>query len=283
MAASRLDLHVHSTESDGSLTPEQLAVHADHLGLQAIALTDHDSVAGVRRCIDECAARGILCVPALELSSRVDATHVHILGYLIDIADDSLVATLESYRRQRVERVMTMARALVDAGYALDLAPLEEQGASASLGRMHLARALVVGGHTSDTRRAFERFIGNGRPFHIEAERPSPQESIALVRAAGGIPVMAHPAVSHAQDLIEPLTRDGLAGIEVYHGEHTPAQREDLARTAERLGLIATGGSDYHGPDGPSGEMGSSPMPDGVLDTYWPPATSDAARRPLAA
>ena len=160
---------------------------------------------------------------------------------------------------------MTMARALWPRVCARPR-PLEDQGASASLGRMHLARALVTGGHASIHAEAFERLSGNGRPFHIEAERPSPQESIALVRAAGGVPVMAHPAISHAQDLIEPLVGDGLAGIEVYHGEHTPAQREELGRTAERLGLLATGGTDYHGPDGPSGEMGSSPMPDDVLD-----------------
>ena len=260
-----IDLHVHSTESDGSLTPEQLASHAAALGLTAIALADHDSIAGVERCMSAASALGLTCLPALELSARDGETHVHVLGYFIDIAGPGLLATLGEFRRHRVERVMTMARALQEAGYPLDTEPLERQAAEASLGRLHLARALVAAGHASDTRDAFTRLIGNGRPFHIETERPTPAEAISLVLAAGGLPVIAHPALSRVEHLIEPMAAQGLAGVEVYHGEHTQEQRLRLAETARRLGLVATGGTDYHGPEGPSGEMGSSEMPAGVL------------------
>ena len=261
-----IDLHVHSTESDGSLTPEELASHAARLGLRAIALADHDSVAGVDRCVAASAALGVMCVPAVELSARQGDTHVHILGYFVDTADPLLRNALERLRLQRVERVMTMASALVGAGYALDTTPMELQASTASLGRVHLARALVAGGHATDVRDAFTRLIGHGRPFFVDSEKSQPQEAIALVRSAGGLPVIAHPAVSQAESLIEPLAAEELEGVEVYHGEHTAAQRRRLAVVAARLGLLATGGTDYHGPEGSSGEMGSSAMPDGILE-----------------
>ena len=266
---SDIDLHVHSTESDGSVTPEGLAQRAAALGLRAIALADHDSVAGGPGCLATAEALGLTCRPALELSARTGDTHVHVLGYFVDIDDPAFRATLEEFRRHRVERIMRIARALQDAGYALDVEPLERQAAEASIGRLHLARALVDAGHAATTREAFDRLIGNGRPFHLEGERPTPEEALAIVRRAGGLPVVAHPALSHVEHLIEPLAEHGLAGVEVYHGEHTAEQRAALAALADRLGLLATGGTDYHGPDGPSGEMGSSEMPPGILEALY--------------
>jgi predicted metal-dependent phosphoesterase TrpH len=276
---SLIDLHVHSTESDGSLTPEVLAERAAALGLHTIALADHDSVAGVGRCMAACGALGLTCVPALELSARNGDTHVHVLGYFLDVRDPALLATLEEFRGHRVRRVMSMARALQDAGYDLDTGPLERQAREASLGRLHLAKALVTAGHATDTKDAFNRLIGNGRPFHLENDRPTPSEAVALVRSAGGLPVIAHPALSRVEHFIEPLAGEGLAGIEVYHGEHTLEQRARLALLADRLGLLATGGTDYHGPDGPSGEMGSSEIPDGVLEALYEAAGAEAPGR----
>jgi 3',5'-nucleoside bisphosphate phosphatase len=263
---STVDLHVHSTESDGALTPEQLASHAAGLGMRAIALADHDSVAGVERCVEASAALGITCVPALELSALDGDTHVHILGYFVDVGNPVLLATLADFRVVRLERVMAMVRALRGAGFDVDTAPLERQAAEASLGRLHLARALVAAGHATNTADAFARLIGNGRPFHIEGARPTPDEALALVRTAGGLPVIAHPALSRVEHLIEPLASRGLVGVEVYHGEHTREQRTRLAALTSRLGLLATGGSDYHGPEGPSAGMGSSEMPPGILE-----------------
>ena len=261
-----VDLHVHSTESDGSLTPEQLASHAAGLGMRAIALADHDSVAGVVRCVAACEARGVLCLPAVELSSRDGDTHVHVLGYFVDVDDPALAVLLAHYREQRAARIMAMARRLADAGLVVDLAPLEAQAASRSLGRVHLGNALVAAGLASDLPDAFARFIGKDKPYYIAGERPSPSDAVAVLLDAGAVPVMAHPAVSGAERLIEQLASEGLAGIEVYHGDHEPEQRERLAATAKRLGLLATGGSDFHGPGVHSGEMGSSDVPPGVLE-----------------
>lgn len=263
---SRIDLHVHSTASDGRLAPGELADHAARRGVGVIALTDHDSVEGVAACREACADADVEFVPGVELSADADGRDVHILGYFIDPDDDVLLTRLAQLRGRRLERTERMVRALNEAGYDVTLEDVLAQAGEGAVGRSHVARALVDREHAHDLRDAFVRFIGVRGPFYVRKDNPSPADVIATIRAAGGVPVIAHAAVSKVEDLIEPLAHAGLGGIEAYHSEHTPQDAARLAATAAGLGLIVTGGTDYHGPDGPNPDLGDIEIPDGVYE-----------------
>lgn len=262
----RVDLHVHSDRSDGTLSPAALAERAARLGLAALALTDHDSVEGVRACAARAGELGLRCIPAVELSTRIGTLDAHLLGYFVDPDSASLVVELERLRRGRRRRIERMAARLREAGYDVPFQTVLELAHGGSVGRAHLARALVRGEHVPDVPTAFDELIGKGRPFWEPGDLPEPAYALATIREAGGLPVLAHPALSGVVGLIPELAAQGLAGVEAYHAEHTPAQRVELAQTAERLGLLVTGGSDYHGPGGRSPEMGSVELPEGAYE-----------------
>jgi hypothetical protein len=266
VARSRIDLHVHSTESDGTLTPGQLAHRAARRGIEVIALTDHDSVEGVRSCIAAATEAGVVCIPGVELSSDADGRDAHILGYFIDPEDETLLTRLAQLRGGRLERAERMVRALNGAGYALRIEDVLAHAGGGAVGRSHVARALVDRGFATDIRDAFVRFIGAHGPYYQSKHLPGPAEVVATIKAAGGVAILAHPAVSNVEDLVGPLAAAGLDGVEAYHSEHTPEQAERLAAIASRLGLVVTGGTDYHGPEGPSPDMGDIDIPEGVYE-----------------
>ena len=263
----RFDLHVHTTASDGTLTPTELVRHAAHLGLAAVAITDHDSVQGLAEARATAAAEcpSLTVIPGVELSAVDDGRDVHILGYFIRYEDESLGTHLADLRRARLNRAESIVEALSAAGYRVSLDHVLSLSDGGAVGRSHVARALVDGGHAEDVSDAFHRLLGRGRPFYVPKDVRTPWEVLRVVTASGGIPVLAHPAVTAIDDLIPRLVEEGLGGLEVYHPNHGPEDEARYLELAAELGLLVSGGSDYHGEHAPTPALGSLEMPSSVL------------------
>jgi 3',5'-nucleoside bisphosphate phosphatase len=250
MSPARIDLHVHSSASDGTDAPADVARRAHAAGLDVFALTDHDTQAGIAEARAALPA-GLTLVPGMELSAGLDGRSVHLLAYLFDPADPALAAETERVRDDRTYR----ARAMVDRLAALGTGVTWDQVAAiaggAVVGRPHIARALAQAGAIETPADAFtDEWIGDGGRAFVERYAPDLARAIALVRAAGGVPVLAHPrspGYEVGDEVIRGLADAGLAGIEVFHLDHDEAERARLSRLARSLGLIATGGSDDHG------------------------------------
>jgi len=256
---ARIDLHTHTCFSDGLLTPEALIDLAVSRGLSGIAITDHDTLDGI--AAGEAAADGrIDFVPGIELSTLNQGTELHLLGYLVDARDETLRGQLAGFRTQRLGRIEAMVERLVAMGAEVSTADVLAQAGPGVVGRPHLAAALVRGGWAESIEDAFRRFIGRGGSAFIPRPAPSTEDAIALVRRSGGVAVLAHPGSSVSDATVERMADAGLGGVEVWHPHHAaPAVRRYRA-LASRLGLIETGGSDFHGP-GRSAELGTSRVP----------------------
>ena len=246
------DLHTHSTVSDGTDTPAELVEAAARAGLGAIAITDHDSTAGWAEAADAALARGIVLIPGMELSTRVQFASVHVLAYLVDPSDEGLIAETARIRESRMTRAEKIVRRIA-ADYELTWDDVLAQTTDgATIGRPHIADALVARGHAATRSEAFAGILhwrsGYAQPHYA----PDPLTGIRLIRAAGGVPVLAHPGTRGAEEVIteERLRRfvdAGLFGLEVDHPENTAASRPRLRALAARYGLAVTGSSDYHG------------------------------------
>lgn len=258
----RADLHAHTTASDGTLTPASLVAHAAERRLDVLAVTDHDSVAGVSEAISAAAGTGITVVPGVELSAVSNDRDVHVLGYFIDYESAELLAHLVDLRLARRHRAEQIVVALQDAGFDVSLEEVLALADGGSVGRSHVAQALVNGGHVATIPDAFGTLLGRGRPFYVAKDVRSPVEVLDVVHRAGGLSVLAHPGVTRADDLLPALLAAGLAGIEAYHVEHTTEDRERYARLAEEHGLLVTGGSDFHGPGAPVAGLGGIDLPE---------------------
>ena len=259
-----IDLHIHTTCSDGTFTPEEIVSLALGAGLSAIAITDHDAVDGVQRARD--ASRGAIeVVPGVELSAQTaDEADVHLLGYFVDTRAPDLLLALERFRQARQARAAAVVRMLSEAGYDIALEDVLLQAGDGAGGRSHIARALVARGHVPSVETAFREFIGAGGPFYVPKSALSLSEAVALVHRAGGAAVLAHPGVSGDGALME-LVGEGLDGIEAYHAEHTARQRDHYRSVASRLGLAVSGGSDYHRAGAKGAFIGAGECPDSAL------------------
>jgi len=257
----RADLHVHSTASDGTLSPSELVVLASRNGISVLSLADHDSVAGVREAVEAAASLGIRVIPAVELSAAVDERSVHILGYFINIADPALLSALADLRAARVERAVAIVRMLQGAGYDITPEAVMALSDGGAVGRTHIARTLVSQGHAENVSDAFERLVGRGKPFYRPKSHLNPQKAIQLIREAGGIAVMAHPGVSGTEDLVSALAALGLQGVEAHHVDHNKEQCAALVALSDDLGLLKTGGTDYHSPHAPHPDLGELQYP----------------------
>ena len=268
----KADLHVHSTASDGSASPAELVSLAVDGRLDVLAIADHDSVEGVEEAASAAGSTSVRLVPALELSAFIDGRDVHVLGYYVDHRDPDLTARLGELRHARLQRARRMVGALREDGLLVSLDDVLALSDGGAVGRSHVARALVRAGHAADVSDAFGRLIGRGRPYYVAKDACSPAEAIALIRRAGGLAVLAHPGVNRLDDLVEGLVGAGLAGIEAYHADHTPEQRAHYAALAASFGLVATGGSDYHGAGAPNPPLGSVDIPDSAIEAFlaWP-------------
>lgn len=270
-ARGRADLHVHTDASDGFYPPEQVVARAAEIGLAAVAITDHDTVAAVAPAME--AARRLpgpdrlTVVPGVELSTAWPGAEVHILGYGIDPHHQPLLKTLDEFRQTRLERAEAILARLRRLDMPLPPSSVQDRASGQSIGRPHIARAMMAAGYVNSVGQAFDYYLGRGRPAYVPSPKPSAEEGVKIITDAGGAAVLAHPGLLPADPvesgLLKALIDAGLQGIEVYHSKHTPAMEKRFADMARRHGLIATGGSDCHGP-GPGGrgeQMGTVTVP----------------------
>lgn len=261
----QFDLHVHTAASDGIWSPARVVREAARLGLAGVAITDHDTVAGIAPALAEAARAGITVVPGVEVGAERDGEEVHVLGYFVDAGHRGLRRTLLRLQGSRERRMELMVRKLAGLGMPVSLQRVKELAAGGSLGRPHLARALVEAGYVTSVEEAFARFLERGRPGYVPREHLTPEQAVELIRQAGGVSVLAHPGLLRDDSFIGDLVACGLAGIEVYYPEHTRDMVEKYEAMAGRLGLIATGGSDFHGGHGYPAGLGQVTVPAAVV------------------
>ena len=259
---ARIDLHLHTTHSDGSLPPAEVLALAHKAGVTALAITDHDITTGIPEALEAGARLGIEIVPGVEISSRFGDNELHILGYFLDWRDPTLdkrLAGLRASRHSRNPRIVERLRAL---GCDITYDEVKELAVTESVGRPHIARVLMEKGYVTSAKEAFDRFLAHGKPAYVPRELPEPIEAMAWIRAARGVPVLAHPlwAKQNGEGLFtlcEKLKAEGLGGMEVHYSTHNPKQTAELLDIAKRLDLLVTGGSDFHGLTKPDIEVGA--------------------------
>lgn len=241
------DLHVHTTASDGACSSAEIIRLAADIGLEGIAITDHDTTQGLAGADEMARAAGITVIPGVELSTDFDGREIHILGYYLNDELEMVQDKLTGMQNSRLKRICRMVERINRLGYKLSVCDVLALSGRGSVGRPHIARAMLEKGHVRTLQEAFQRFIGHGKPAYVPRDKFSPGEAVHFILAAGGIPVMAHPGLSKANSLIAPLAEQGLAGIEVYHPDHSPAAEMKFLQLARDHHLLATGGSDFHG------------------------------------
>ena len=246
---SKVDLHIHSTVSDGRLSPVDIVRQAAEQGLSVIAIADHDTVDGIVPAIEAAKAFPELkVIPAIELSTDVPQGEVHVLGYFIDCNDRGFQATLERMRHSRLHRAQGMIAKLKNFGIYIDWERVQEIAGEGSMGRPHIAQAMLEKGHVTSFKEAFDRYISRDGPAYVEREKMTPVEAVELLLQVNGLPVLAHPfTTKNPERLIVELKAAGLIGIEAYSHGYTTDEISRLVSLADKYGLITTGGSDYHG------------------------------------
>lgn len=260
-----IDLHMHSVQSDGSSTPAELVRMALDLKLVAIALTDHDTTAGVPEARRAAEGTGLEVVAGVELSANEGRSDVHLLVYDCDRDLGALETELQRFRHARLRRAESMVARLNDLGMTLTMADVQTFSGPGTIGRPHVANALVLRGHVEHPQEAFRKYIGHGGPAFVPKEEFTPQDALALSAKHGGKVVLAHPGTLRRDDLIPGLKEMGLAGIEVWHPRHDESSRQHYLSIARKYGLAPTGGSDYHGSRNPGVEIGCSHVSADVL------------------
>lgn len=261
----RVDLHTHSLHSDGAHAPAELVPMARRAGLVALALTDHDTLAGLPE-LHAAAGPDLEIVDGVELSASAGQNDIHILGYFVDPGGDELIAALERFQAGRRERVVRMVERLNQLGAAITVEDVHRQAGQGVLGRPHVAHALLAAGHVDTFDQAFRQFLGHHAPAFVPKPHFRPDEAIGLIRRAGGVAVMAHPGTAGRDDLIPSFVAAGLAGLEVWHPKHSASQTAHYLRLADRLGLVPSGGSDFHGAAMGTLTVGMCEVPAHVLD-----------------
>jgi predicted metal-dependent phosphoesterase TrpH len=263
MIDARIDLHTHSRASDGEFTAAEVAEKAHAAGIAVWALCDHDTVAGLADASAAAQARGIRLVPGIELSAFLDSKEIHLLGHFVDPAHRSVREfedLLADHRRVRMTQIVSK---LAGLGVRIRVEDIEKWSGGKTIGRPHVARAIVEAGGVTNVKEAFDRYLGEGRPAYVPRYRLEAEEAVKLVRGAGGTATAAHPGVSKLErhDLVR-LRAAGVDGLEVHHIDHVPSQREKYLRIADELGMVPTAGSDYHGPNvSPDRRLGDVTMP----------------------
>jgi len=246
---SKVDLHIHSTASDGRLSPAEVVHKSAEAGLTVIALTDHDTVDGIAPALE--AAKdlpGLKVIPGVEINTDLPSGEAHMLGYFIDYTNHELKKALERLRQSRKIRARGMISKLGGLGIHIEWRRVQEIAGSATIGRPHIAQAMLEKGDISSVKEAFTRYIGRKGPAYVEREKIAQTEAVALILQANGLPVLAHPLTfPEMETMVSKLKAAGLIGIEAYYDNYTAEEVARLVSLAERHSLIATGGSDYHG------------------------------------
>lgn len=256
-----IDLHAHTTASDGSLTPTELVDRAARLGLTALGITDHDTLDGLAEAIGAARERGLELVPGIELSISVPVGRFHMLGYLIDHEDTTLGERLWRLKDNRARRNERMLEKLQRLGVPITREEVAAVSGGGQIGRPHMALALFKKGIVSSTQEAFDRYLADGAAAHVPKDKITLQEGLDLIHGAGGLAVMAHPIQRQLDDEalvaeLHQLRAMGLDGIECYYSQHTPERTQVYLEMARRTGLMVTGGSDFHGASKPDVHLG---------------------------
>ncbi len=262
-----IDLHIHSTFSDGSETPEQIVAKCKRLGIEVIALTDHDNMAGVPAFLDVCRREGITGIAGVEISVALDESYgdqstLHMLGYGLDSQNSQVCELLGRVLDGRAWRNDQILKKLNELGLELDRAEVEACAGEDVIGRPHIAQAMVERGYVSNFQEVFDRYLAKGGPAYVDRYRLFPEEAIKMIADAGGLTFCAHPFTwiddeSKLERSLADFKAKGVAGIEVWHSDHTEEQVIALLRMAKRLGMMVSGGSDYHGEVKPLIRLGS--------------------------
>ena len=245
-----IDLHLHTTASDGLCTPRELVDRASDAGVSVMAVTDHDTMAAVAEVRAAALERGMQAVSGIEITAVEEGRDLHVLGYLCDPLNEALGAFLLTQRAARIARVEAIGARLVALGMPVDLDPLVRQvrrESGRSIGRPQVARAMVDAGHVADTREAFDRWLGGGRPGFVPRAGPAPEAVIEIIHRAGGIASLAHPGKLGLDGRIPSLAEAGLDAVEAFHPDHDAARVNQYIQIARDLDLLLTGGSDFHG------------------------------------
>lgn len=255
---SRVDLHIHSNASDGKYNPDVVVQMAAQLGLKYMALTDHDSVEGIPAAVKAAQAFPALTfIPGVEISTEIADGEAHVLGYFIDYNAPEFRTSLKRFQDNRVGRAQGMVEKLAKLGIRINWARVKELAGDASVGRPHIARAMLEKGYIRSFEEAFTKYIGHDGPAYVERDKLTPEEAVELILRAKGLPVLAHPfTVKNPEALVKKLKPAGLIGLEAYYKDASMEEMEKMLKLAEEQVLIATGGTDYHG----MGENDEVPM-----------------------
>lgn len=245
-----IDLHLHTTASDGRLAPSALVARAADAGLRVLSVTDHDTTAALAEAAEAAAALGLRLIPGIEVTAVENGRDVHVLGYFYDPASEGLATFLQAQRADRIRRVIEMGDRLAALGHPVDVARVLARAAAhpeRSVGRPQLAAALVAAGHAPTWKEAFDRWLAGGRPAFVARRGATVAEAVSVIHAAGGIASLAHPGLLAMDDAIPGFVRAGLDALEARHTEHDAAAEERYRALASALGVAVSGGSDFHG------------------------------------
>ena len=261
---SEVDLHIHSTASDGRLSPEEVVLKSAEAGLTIIALADHDTVDGIAPALETARAfPGLKMIPGIEMSTDVPRGEVHMLGYFIDYTAQELRARLETMRNSRQQRAQGIIAKLRNLGIPIEWQQVQEIAGSGSIGRPHIAQAMLDKGYVASVKEAFTKYLGRDGSAYVAWKKLTPARTVELILRTDGLPVLAHPlTVNDFEAVIIELKAIGLVGIEAYYNGYTADEVNRLVNLAHRHNLIATGGSDYHGLDpGTETRIGGNDVP----------------------
>jgi 3',5'-nucleoside bisphosphate phosphatase len=266
-----VDLHSHTNASDGEHSPEELIALARDRGLAVLALTDHDTIAAVERAQTAAAQAGdIELIPGVELSTDVPGHEIHVLGYFVNWRDPEFLAMINKFREGRIGRAEKIVAKLAELGAPISFARVQEIAGDGAIGRPHVAQALVEAGHVATMRAAFDQYLANDKPAYVEHYSLPPTEAVKLILSAGGVPVLAHPR--GVEQFLPDLVEAGLLGLECYYPEYDEREQRELVDLAKQYGLVATGGSDFHGLH----KMGHM---SGLGEVYVPPEVVEKLRK----
>ena len=261
MIMNQVDLHMHTTHSDGTFTPRGLVRHAKEKGLTCISVTDHDTMSSFEECAEETKKLGIELIPGIEISAQFEPGTLHILGFFLDPSQPRLRATLESIQKARKERNPQIIDRLNRLGIEITLKEVEAESGGKQIGRPHFAKVLFKKGMVKSMDEAFEKYLSKGKSAYIDKRRLSSKDAIQRIRDAGGIAVVAHPKQMKLDEKsltseFKRLVDEGLGGIEAYNSCQSPKEAEQYRRIAKRFNLFVTGGSDFHGANKPDVTLG---------------------------
>jgi len=276
-----VDLHSHTTCSDGTYTPRELVAEASRRGLRVLAVTDHDSTDGLAEARDEAARRPpLVIVPGIEINCDVEGAEIHILGYFMDYEAAWFQDFCRAQREERRARIHRIAARLAELGMPIDTDEVFALVREGSAGRPHVAQAMVRRGYVKTVREAFDRYLGTGKPGHLPRKKLVPADAVRLIRKAGGVPVLAHPGLSNRDAMIPGLIEAGMMGLECYYSEHSAVQTAGYLEICRERDLVATGGSDFHGPRVRAGSLGVPAVPMSVCAALEAKAAAARASRP---